>query len=71
MLFGHKKGPCNVMIQSLNFECGTGLIPAVSALEYGVYDPDGRLHGSLVWHKPWGAQEFPAICSENFEIRKF
>ena len=71
MLFGHKKGPCNVLIQSLNFECGTGLSPAISALEYGVYDPDYRLHGSLVWHKPWGAQEFPCVCTDAFEITNF
>jgi hypothetical protein len=71
MLFGHGKGPCNVIIQSLNFECGTGLLPAICQLEYGVYDPDGRLRGSLCWHKPWGAQEFPAVCGERFKIHWF
>ena len=70
-LFGMPKGPCNVMIGSVNFECGTGLKPAVSQLKYGVYDPENRLRGSLVWHKPWGKQEFPAICGERFEIRHF
>ena len=70
-LFGMEKGPCNVKIDTLNFECGTGLKPAVSALKYGVYDPDGRLHGSLVWHKPWGKQEFPSVCSDKFEIKRF
>ena len=70
-LFGMPKGPCNVMIGSVNFECGTGLKPAVSQLRYGVYDPEQRLHGSLTWHKPWGKQEFPALCGEKFEIRHF
>jgi hypothetical protein len=65
------KGPCNVLVETLNFECGTGLKPAVSALQYGVYDPDQRLHGSLTWHKPWGAQEFPTLCGEGFEIKRF
>ena len=32
-LFGMPKGPCNVEIGTLNFECGTGLKPAVSQLE--------------------------------------
>ena len=32
---------------------------------------DGRLHGSLRWHKPWGKQEFPTLCSESFKITKF
>lgn len=70
-LFGMKGGPCNVMVESVNFECGTGLKPAVSQLKYGIYDPEGRLHGSLVWHKPWGKQEFPSVCSERFEIKQF
>ena len=70
-LFGHGAGACNVIIESLNFECGTGLKPEISQLEYGVYDPDGRLRGSLVWHKPWGKKEFPAVCTERFAIKKF
>ena len=70
-LFGHEAGKCNVIIESLNFECGVGLKPAISQLEYGVYDPDGRLHGSLVWHKPWGKKEFPAVCADQFEIKHF
>ena len=70
-LFGMPKGPCNVLVDTLNFECGTGLKPVVSALKYGVYDPDNRLHGSLCWHKPWGKQEFPSVCSEHFEIKHF
>ncbi|MBQ0125635.1 MAG: hypothetical protein KBS59_04835 [Clostridiales bacterium] len=70
-LFGMPKGSCYVSVGSVNFECGTGLHPAVSQLKYGVYDPEGRLRGSLVWHKPWGKKEFPAVCGERFEIRKF
>ena len=70
-LFGMNGGPCNVMVGSVNFECGTGLKPAVSQLKYGIYDPEGRLHGSLIWHKPWGKQEFPSVCSERFEVKQF
>ena len=70
-LFGMPKGPCNVVVDTLNFESGTGLKPAVSALKYGVYDPENRLHGSLTWHKPWGEQEFPCICGDNFKINHF
>ena len=70
-LFGMEKGPCNVRVGTLNFECGTNLKPAVSALKYGVYDPENRLHGSLTWHKPWGKQEFPTVCGERFEIKRF
>ena len=70
-LFGMPKGKCNVEVGTLNFECGTNRRPAINALQYGVYDPDGRLHGSLKWHKPWGKQEFPAVCTERFEIKNF
>ena len=70
-LFGHEKGACFVIIESLNFECGVGFKPAISQLEYGVYDPDERLRGYLLWHKPWGKQEFPAVCGPKFEIKRF
>ncbi len=71
MLFGLPKGVCNVQIGSVNFECGTGLRPEVSQLRYGLYDPDNRLCGSLVWHKPWGKQEFPVLGGENFNVEQF
>ena len=72
MLWGKPiKRYINVIIGSVNFECGTDLKPEVSVLKYGVYDPDHRFHGSLTWHKPWGEQEFPYICGEKFEIKHF
>ena len=70
-LFGMPKGPCNVRVGTVNFESGAGLLPAVCRLRYGVYDPEGRLHGVLQWHKPWGEQVFPALCTEKFEISQF
>lgn len=70
-LFGMPKGKCFVDIGSVNFECGTGLWPEVSQLKYGVRDTDGRLRGSLKWHKPWGKQEFPVLCTEKFKIEHF
>ena len=70
-LFGMPKGPCNVEIGTLNFECGTGLKPAVSQLLYGVSDPENRLRGSLTWHKPWGKQEFPVYGAEQLGIKHF
>ena len=68
-LFGHKMGPCRVDIGMLNFECGVGYRPAISQLVWAIYDEDKRLRGSVTWHKPWGKQEFPVLCSENFEIK--
>lgn len=70
-LFGHKPGPCNVIINTINFESGTGIKPAISQLEYGIYDPDHRLHGYTSWHEPWGPKIFPVECSDEFEVRHF
>ena len=70
-LFGHEKGPCRVQICSLNFESGKGLQPEICRLEYGVYDPDGRLRGELLWLEPWGDRVFPAICDPRFKITQF
>ena len=70
-LFGMPKGPCNLSVESVNFECGTGLKPAVSQLQYGVKDAENRLRGYLVWHKPWGKQEFPVLGGENFKVSHF
>ncbi|MBQ7921908.1 MAG: hypothetical protein IJ325_04935 [Clostridia bacterium] len=70
-LFGMPKGPCNVLVETVNFECGSGHKPAVCVLKYGVHDPENRLHGSLTWHKPWGSQKFPTVCGDSFAIRHF
>ena len=70
-LFGMGRGPCNVKIGTVNFESGKGLKPAVCQLQYGVYDPEGRLHGCLTWHEPWGEQKFPTVCSDRFEVKQF
>ena len=69
-LFGMPKGPCNVIVDSVNFECGTGLRPQVSQLKYSVCDEDNRLHGSLGRHKPWGKQEFPVCGAADFAVRQ-
>ena len=70
-LYGMPKGPCNLEIGSVNFECGTGLKPRICELKYGVRDTGGRLHGHLKWHKPWGKQEFPCLCTDSFRVEKF
>lgn len=70
-LYGNKKGRCNVVIGSLNFECGTDLKPAINQLQYGVRDRENRLRGSLYWHKPWGEKLFPVMGAENFSVKRF
>ena len=70
-LFGHRAGPCNVTVGSLNYESGRGHKPEISRLVYGVYDPTARLRGSLTWHQPGGDKEFPSVCAESFRIQKY
>jgi len=70
-LFGHAKAQCNVIVGSVNFESGHGLLPAVSRLVAGVSDPENRLRGSLVWHQPWGDGRFPVVGAKNFKIVRF
>ena len=72
-LFGNPPAEVNVQIDLLNFEGGqtTGLAPFVSHLKYGICDPGNRLHGSVVWHEPWGAGEFPVVGAKDFAVRRF
>ncbi len=67
-LFGMEKGPCFVIINALDCEDGIGLQPQVSQLYCAVYDPEDRLHGSLVWHKPWGTNSFPIQGAKYFTV---
>ena len=70
-LFGHRPSRCNVIVGSVNFESGRRLLPEVSGLVYGIYDPENRFHGSLVWHQPWGDGEFPIEGAKNFKVSRF
>jgi len=70
-LFGHRAATCNVIVGSVNFESGIGLLPEVSQLVAGVRDPGNRLRGSLVWHQPWGDGKFPVVGAANFQITRF
>ena len=72
-LFGHRKGPCLVTIGSISYESGHGIPPIVSQLQYGVYDPEKRLHGSLSYRvQDWGGmREFPVVCGEKFIVKPY
>ena len=70
-LFGHPKGPCAVLVGSLNIENGYLSDPKVHHLEYAVYDPENRLIGSLRWFLPmWQKdyEKFPVCGAKNYKI---
>lgn len=71
MLFGHRPGPCNLTVGTVNYEPGHGHRPIISRLVYGVYDPEKRLRGSLKWHQPGGDHNFPTLCSDNFKVEMY
>ncbi len=68
--------PCHVAglitpIETGEDEHGVPTAPAVSRLEYGVYDPEKRLAGRMKWRLPWGVQKFPVVCSDLFHVSPF
>jgi hypothetical protein len=71
MLFGHRPGPCNLTVGTVNYEPGQGHSPIISRLVYGVYDPEKRLRGSLKWHQPGGDHNFPTVCSDDFKVEMY
>ena len=72
-MFGNTPDDVNLTIGVLNFEGGQTVPspPDVSKLVYGIYDPDNRLHGSITWHEPWGANVFPVKGAGNYKIKRF
>lgn len=72
-MFGNTPASVNLTVGVLNFEGGQTVAspPEVSKLVYGVYDPDFRLKGSLLWHEPWGMHVFPVCCPDSFVIREY
>ena len=70
-LFGHAAGPCNVIVGSVDFECGEGTLPEVSRLVAGVSDPGNRLRGSLIHHAGWGIPDFPVVGAKHFRVSQF
>ena len=72
-MFGNNPARVNLKINVLNFEGGQTVPspPHVSKLVYGVYDPDNRLRGSVIWHEPWGAHEFPVVGAKRFKVEDY
>lgn len=70
-LFGHRKGPCAVLIGSLNIENGYLSDPKIHHLQHAVYDPENRLIGSLKWFMPLWQKDhdvFPVEGARNYKI---
>lgn len=70
-LFGHKKGPCVVLVGSMNLENGLMSSPQIHHLQHAVYDPENRLMGSLRWFLPLWQKDFdkfPVEGAENYDI---
>ena len=72
-LFGNNPDVVNLTVGFLNFEGGQTVPapPEISKLVYGVYDPENRFRGSVLWHEPWGAGVFPVCGAGNFRIKQY
>ena len=72
-LFGMRRGPCFVNINSLDFEPGNPQSkPPVSNMALGICDPENRLHGSLRYHCgcPVNLDFFPVSGGKYFKCAK-
>jgi len=69
-LFNFGCGWCYVDIQGIDFEIGTGTRPVVSHMEYGLFDPQNRMKGSIKWHcgYPAGRKYFPVKGGQNVKL---
>ena len=72
-MFGNTPDLVHLTIGVLNFEGGQTVPspPEVSKLVYGVYDPENRLRGQLIWHEPWGLGKFPVSGAKKYKIKKY
>lgn len=66
--FGHHASDIFVDILCLNYETGRHCLPKVSQLEYGVWDPESRIHGTMKRHLPWGDPGFPVNGGKNLKL---
>ena len=69
--FGHHASAIFLDVGCLNYETGRGCLPKVSQLEYGVWDPDNRIHGTMKRHLPWGDRDFPVKGGANLKLTSF
>ena len=72
-MFGNTPAKVRLTVGFLNFEGGQTVPspPEVSKLVYGIYDPDNRLRGSILWHEPWGLGVFPVLGAEKYSVSKY
>ena len=62
------------IVDSFNFEAGNAsLPPEFYRLEWGVYDPDNRMHARITYHSgcPVATAPFPVCGGAHVDVRKF
>ena len=70
--FGRRASWVNLVVNECDYETGKGTLPAISRLQYGVYDPDSRFRGSIAYLQGWpgnGECIFPMQGGTNLAVR--
>ena len=70
--FGRRANWVNLIVNECDYETGSGTLPVVSRMQYGVYDPDSRFRGSitqLLGCPGNGRCFFPVLGGTNLVIR--
>ena len=70
--FGRRAGWINLIVNETDYEVGHGTRPLVSRMRYGVWDPDNRFRGSIVYLQGYpgnGSCFFPVEGGTNLAVR--
>ena len=70
--FGRRAGWINLIVNETDYEVGHGTRPLVSRMRYGVWDPDSRFRGSIVYLQGYpgnGSCFFPVEGGTNLAVR--
>lgn len=49
LTFGHRADWINLIVNENDYETGEGTLPVISRMQYGVWDPDNRMRGSITY----------------------
>ena len=70
--FGRRANWVNIIVNECDYETGFGTLPAISRMQYGVFDPDSRFRGNVTHLQGcpgnWKCH-FPVLGGTNLVIR--
>ena len=70
--FGHRADWINLIVNENDYETGEGTLPTISRMQYGVWDPDSRMRGSITYLQGYpgnGQCFYPVLGGTNLTLR--